>query len=58
MLDDFAHAGACALSNAGARRAVGTPRYYVDDIMVMNIIKMVKISRRAFRASLSSKYMA
>ena len=48
-LDDFAHAGACALSNVGARRAMGAgqvcapQRYYIDDVMVMNIIKTVKI---------------
>ena len=52
-LDDFAHAGACALSNAGARRAIGKcapQRCYIDDVMVMNIIKRAKISRRASRA--------
>ena len=53
-LDDFAHAGACALSNAGARRAIGKCAHHsstiFDDVMIMNIIKMVKISRRASRA--------
>ena len=82
-LDDFAHAGACALSNAGAgsriitagscnitsgsreitssfllrlachtrsryRQVCAPQRYYIDDVIVMNIIKMVKISLRVW----------
>ena len=52
-LDDFARAGAvhCRMQALGAFWQVCAPqRYYIDDVMVMNIIKMVKISRRASRA--------
>ena len=33
-LDDFAHAGACALSNAGARRAIGKCAHHSGTILM------------------------
>ena len=48
-LDDFTHAGACALSRYNTK--VGAPQlYYIDDVIVMNIIKGIKISQHALCA--------
>ena len=46
MLDISRMRGACvqysALLNVGARQVRALQLYYIDDVMVMNIIKMVK----------------